>query len=183
MGKPSKPKVRVTFLELSPESESDEDDEDEDRLIQIFVIGCRKSGKSTFISRVLHNEFTLSYTPTRTIEIHTPTRVGNLLYEMWEVPPDIPLAKDIAPDAVLLLFDPNENSMNDITQIWETFVNNLHLVHPPHLWVVVQDMNTLSAIPNVAFCAQERIFKVNNCSLDGMLELIGDIVNTFTKSY
>ena len=58
--------MRKSFIEVDSES----DDEYKELSLRIYVIGKAKAGKTSFIKRMLYNEFSILYTPTRAVEIY-----------------------------------------------------------------------------------------------------------------
>lgn len=59
--------MRLTFIDY--EEEEEEEESDSFTCKNVFFIGFQKSGKTSIITRLAKNEFTLYYTPTRAIQI------------------------------------------------------------------------------------------------------------------
>ncbi len=78
--------MRKTFIDL----DSDSEDEYKEVFLRIYVVGSPKSGKTSFIHRLLYNRFSISYVPTRAVEIYnkkTFVRYGlKMTLEMIDVP-------------------------------------------------------------------------------------------------
>jgi len=69
----------------------DESDDEEDSYIMknVVVVGKKRCGKTSIITRLSRNNtFTLSYTPTKAIEIYEPVLIGKKYYRFYEIPYD-----------------------------------------------------------------------------------------------
>lgn len=68
----------------------DESDDEEDSYIMknVVVVGKKRSGKTSIITRLIRNTFTLCYTPTKAIEIYEPVLIGTKYYKFYEIPYD-----------------------------------------------------------------------------------------------
>lgn len=67
--------------------EEDSDEEEDDIHVKnVVVVGKKKSGKSSIITRLVRNSFTLCYTPTKSIEIYPPVLIGTKYYKFYEIP-------------------------------------------------------------------------------------------------
>ncbi len=158
--------MRRTFFELD-DSESSEEEED---LVRLFVLGPAKVGKSMFIHRLVHNHFSLYYTPTRALEIYKPVQIGTRRYQLWDVPENVDISDYLAPHAVVLMCT-DDFSLSKVKLIYEKAFKSMQ----PEVWVVVQNMGTLRKVLSVDICPKERVFTVNNCSTDGIGDLMYDI--------
>lgn len=58
--------MRKSFINL----DSDSEDEHKDVDVKVYVVGLKKVGKTSFIKRLLYNDFTVSYFPTKLVEIY-----------------------------------------------------------------------------------------------------------------
>lgn len=68
----------------------DESDDEEDSYIMknVVVVGKKRCGKTSIITRLSRNTFTLCYTPTKAIEIYEPVLIGKKYYRFYEIPYD-----------------------------------------------------------------------------------------------
>ena len=160
--------MRTPFFFIDDES----DEECQKKVAHVFVIGSKKVGKSTFIHRVTRNEFSLSYVPTKNLEVYEPVKIGLRYLKMYDIPENIVETIVAQPDAVILMCKDAE-SLSKLKPLYEK-LNNLS-----EIWVVMQNMGTaLPDIPNINICPRERVFTVNNCSTDGIGDLVYDILQT-----
>lgn len=95
--------MRKSFIYL----DSDSEEEHKDVNISIYVIGLKKAGKTSFIKRLLYNEFSLSYFPTRLIEIYRKKTFHiqglSLTLELVDIPDNFTLKKTKTND-ILVIF-------------------------------------------------------------------------------
>lgn len=95
--------MRKSFLQL----ESDSEEELKNVSINLYVIGKQKVGKTSFIKRLLYNEFSFSYVPTRAVEIYkekTFHTLGlNLTLQFFDIPHNFVL-KNTNPNDVMVVF-------------------------------------------------------------------------------
>lgn len=66
----------------------DESDEEEEEYVvkNVVVVGKQKCGKTSIITRLVRSNFTLCYTPTKSIEIYPPVKIGKNVYKFYEIP-------------------------------------------------------------------------------------------------
>ena len=160
--------MRTPFFFIDDES----DEECQKKVAHVFVIGSKKVGKSTFIHRVTRNEFSLSYVPTKNLEVYEPVKIGLRYLKMYDIPEDLIESTVAQPDAVILMCNDAE-SLSKLKRLYEK-LNKLS-----ETWVVIQNMGTaLPEISSINICHPERVFTVNNCSTDGIGDLVYDILQT-----
>jgi len=68
------------------EEESDDEEEPNSTVKNVIVIGKKRCGKTSIITRLVHSTFTLCYTPTKNIEIYPPVQIGKHCYKFYEIP-------------------------------------------------------------------------------------------------
>ena len=67
--------------------EEESDEEEEHYVVKnVVVIGKQKCGKTSIITRLVRSNFTLYYTPTKSIEISPPVKIGKNVYKFYEIP-------------------------------------------------------------------------------------------------
>ena len=67
--------------------EEESDEEEEHYVVKnVVVIGKQKCGKTSIITRLVRSNFTLYYTPTKSIEIYPPVKIGKNVYKFYEIP-------------------------------------------------------------------------------------------------
>lgn len=164
---------RKSFLDCSSD---EEDDVQIQPKYQIVVLGPRKVGKTSFIQRIQSDQFTLQYVPTRGIQIHTNISLGDLFVDMWEIPPDTidqyTHLSTLTADVIILMFNSDiEDSLHNGIQVWSSLYAKIYTNKNPEMWLV----HTGDAHPQTTVCHPNRIFKVNNMSKEGLLDLIYDI--------
>jgi len=168
-------------------------DEMEDFVLNICVLGSNKVGKSMFIERVLNNKFSLFYSPTVSIEIYDPVKVGRLKYRFIEIPETCRgvYTGGVAADAVMLMFDPSKRgSLDALKIIWSNFLDSVVSKEScPDVWVLINISSSLSpGFLSTAFlsassiCSPERVFKVNNCSAQGICDVMYGLETYYRKS-
>lgn len=152
--------------------DDDSDEECQKKVAHVFVIGSKKVGKSTFIHRVTRNEFSLYYVPTKNVEVYEPVKIGLRFFKMYDIPENLIESTVEQPDAVLLMCNDIE-SLSKLKTLYQK-LNKLS-----EIWVVIQNMGTaLPDISSIRICPQVRIFTVNNCSTDGIGDLLYDLFQT-----
>jgi GTPase SAR1 family protein len=171
--------MRTPFFNIEWDTDSDEEEEINAR--KIFVLGDKKVGKSMFINRLVHNSFTLTYIPTRAFEIHDPVEIAGKMYQLWEIPTDQLLihGKYVEPDIVILMFDPKRpETLKSLTSLWEKFIKMVHPLTASVMYVVAQIRtgDSVDLIPSI--CPRNKFFIVNNCSTEGIGNLMYNIHNT-----
>lgn len=175
-------RCRKTFLDSSSDEEDDED-EMPIRKNRICVIGPRKSGKTSLIKRIQSDYFSVQYTPTNFIEIHNNVKFGDITIDIWDVPPNICKFYNVSTlrsDVVLIMFDSDkDNSLEEAVHLWNTLHSKLYNIDTPELWFVHIGNKSVST----TYCHPDRIFKIDNMSKDGILDLIYDIRCKLLKKY
>ncbi len=94
--------MRKSFIDL----DSDSEEEHKDVSIRVYVFGERKAGKTSFIKRMLYNEFSLQYTPTRSVEIYNKkswNRRGlHLTLQFIDIPMGFTITRTNVDDIVII---------------------------------------------------------------------------------
>lgn len=163
--------MRKTFLDS--DSDYDSDDDKVPIKYKIIVIGDNKVGKTSLINRLQSNSFTIQYTKTKTIEIHDRILLGDILVDIWDVPPNICKYYNVSTlesDVILLMFDSNKTLLTGV-KLLTGLHNALYKDKLPELWFV----NRGSEKIETEHCHPDRIFNVDSMSRDGILDLIYDI--------
>ncbi len=131
----------------------DSDSDEEHGMVTVYVLGDRGVGKSSFIQRILHDTFSLYYTPTRSCEIHEPSVIGGKVYCFVEIPRGYIPRRKVHVDIVLLMHDPGRIETYDaLFDIWNTFVH--HVIPSMYTVYIVSQSGQTHA-------------EINNCSKDG----------------
>tara|TARA_Y100001936_G_C16023625_1_gene641054 strand:+ start:442 stop:966 length:525 start_codon:yes stop_codon:yes gene_type:complete len=173
--------MRKSYLDTS------EDESDEEECIKkykIIIIGDKKVGKTSFIKRLKSNEFSIQYTPTRTIEIYNDISLGDIKVDVWDVPPNVCMYYNVSTlqsDVIIMMFDSNKKeSLEKGIHLYNTLRHKLYKDTLPEMWFVYRGKAT-----NICteYCHPDRIFKIDNMSRDGILDLIYDIRCKLIRQY
>lgn len=159
--------MRKSYIEL----DSDEEIDSKPIHIKAYVIGDNKSGKTSFIKRVLFNTFTFYYTQTKSIEIYKKIyyKAYNLSHsyrpkisiEFWDIPPNYNINKMNINDILIIIFN---NKMPKLPNI------------PIRTWLLYREKKP----PNFS-CNNE--IKIDNLENTGIKTFIQSVLNEFTKEY
>ena len=106
---------------------SDDSDEDESphRNIstKILVLGDKGVGKTSFITRLTDNYFSIYYKPTKSIEIHREITIANMKLSLWDVPIHIKYhfkLQSLVAGVVLLFYDTTRpDTKNVALDLWD----------------------------------------------------------------
>lgn len=115
--------------------ESESDDDASVQVLQTFVIGHKRCGKSSLINRVRQNLFTLYYTPTKTVEIFEPVWISEKhQLQFVEIPHNYTFENNlsIVPHIIILFLPLN-------TQVWNNFVSNTRVLSTMEVVFVTQE--------------------------------------------
>lgn len=128
----SKYNKRISYLDLDKE---DHEINCTPIFINAYVIGNKKSGKTSFIKRVLFNQFTLYYTRTSNIEIYKKIKIKSKNFTNYYYP-DIFLQFWDIPENHIKSLETKKISSNDILIIVTN--NNLPILPniPFRTWVL-----------------------------------------------
>ena len=127
-------------------------------MCEVYVLGDTKVGKSSFIERVLHDTFSLYYTPTRSCEIHEPLDIVGKVYRFVEIPRGYVPRKQVHVDIVLLMHDPARVETYDaLFDIWDSFVHH-----------VIPSMYTVCIVSQ----SGQTHAEIDNCSKHGFAQLM-----------
>lgn len=166
--------TRKTFLDSS-DSDSESDEETINRKYRIVAIGSRKSGKTSLIQRIQSNYFSIQYNPTNFIEIHNNVKFGDIVVDIWDVPPNICKYYNVdtlKSDAILVMFDSDvDGSLNEAVGLWNILCEKLYKTETPEMWFVHRGEKPV----RTEYCHPDRVFQIDNLSKDGILDLIYDI--------
>lgn len=166
--------TRKTFLD---ETSSDEDSEEEQSIkkYKIIVIGDYKVGKSSFISRIRNNEFSILYKTTKAIEIFSNVKLGDIVVDIWDIPPHICKYYNIdslRSDVIVLMIDSNvKESIKNGFDIFKKIHNKLYNMVTPELWVAYRGKK----IDLIEECHPDRMFQIDSLTNEGFLDLVYDI--------
>ena len=132
--------MRKTFIDL----DSDSEDEYKEVFLRIYVVGSPKSGKTSFIHRLLYNRFSISYVPTRAVEIYnkkTFVRYGlKMTLEMIDVPDGF-LIKPKPNDIMVVVYNKIEcNIPNVPIRTWLLYRNKRLDICPTHKQLYIDNM-------------------------------------------
>ena len=102
--------MRQSYIEI----DSDEEIDLKPIHIKAYVIGEKKSGKTSFIKRVLFNTFTFYYTQTKSIEIYEKKHFNQsslshsyrprLSIEFWDIPPNYKINRIHTNDILVVIY-------------------------------------------------------------------------------
>lgn len=124
---------------------------------RICVAGCKSSGKTSLIRRLITNEFSLREKPTRFVEIyHTP------LFEIFEIPFS-EHAKPFICDFLILICSTQHDVVN-IARDWFGFHRQL--------FVAIHQTNRTFEHECPLLCPSEHIVYVNVMSGEGVQRLL-----------
>jgi hypothetical protein len=74
--------LRKTFIDL----DTDSDEDQPLTLVNVYVTGYSKTGKTSIVKRISMNVFNLVERPTKCIEIYNKIKRGNFVFKLWDVP-------------------------------------------------------------------------------------------------
>jgi len=171
---------RRSFLELDSSDEESEEELPDPPYYKLIVLGAEGIGKTSFIKRITRNTFTLTYTPTRNIEIYSNNTYNNMDFECWDIPYNICKYYNINcldSDAVILMFN-NQKTLVQVESLWKKLYKALYKERTPQMWVV----GKIHIDPSlVDICPPERLFFIDNMSREGIDELMNDIKFTLNS--
>lgn len=115
------------------EDDSDDEDEGDVHVKNVLVVGKKRSGKTSVITRLVRSSFTLCYTPTKSIEIYPPTLIGKQYYKFYEIPYSYTFDHRwyIAAHAVFIVEDID-------TEFWAQLMNTVDPKHPMEVYFITQ---------------------------------------------
>ena len=178
--------MRVSYLDL-PEDEEEIGETKEDiafkEKFKLIVIGDRKVGKTSLINRIHKNEFSILYQPTNHIQICSNVKVGDINMDIWDIPPNMCKYYKVTAlqsDAIILMFDSDrKETLTNGIDLWKRLYEKLYTKYTPELWFVYRGHE----IDPIEECHPDRLFKIDNMSRDGLLDLIFDIRCKLIKKY
>ncbi len=160
-------KMRKSYIEL----DSDEEIDSNPIHIKAYVIGANRSGKTSFIKRILFNTFTFYYTQTKSIEIYKkiiykPYSLSDsyrpkINIEFWDIPPNYKINKIHINDILIVVF---KDKMPQLPNI------------PIRTWLLYRDKK-----PNNFTCVNE--IKIDNLENTGIKTFVKSVLNEFTIKY
>ena len=112
--------MRKTYLS----DDSDEEESTQSNIsTKILVLGDKCVGKTSFITRLTDNYFSIYYSPTRNIEIHREITIANMKLSLWDVPIHIKYhfkLQSLVAGVVLLLYDTTRpDTKNVALGLWD----------------------------------------------------------------
>lgn len=168
--------MRVSYYDLSSDSE---DDDDPNLHTSVCVVGASKVGKTSFIQRLVYNEFTFFYRPTKTIEI-TTKKIGPRHYTFYDISSyNNPLPKHRYITADVIIFMYNLKRYQTIQQLPDIFDNVIEHINPN------SEFEAFFVNQQFSRCLENeetdcRTFNVNNCSNEGFRRLMYAIEQVLT---
>jgi GTPase SAR1 family protein len=165
--------MRKSFLSDSDDSDESDNEYDIKSKYKIIILGDSKCGKTSFITRLTKDYFTLFYTPTKAIEIYRDCQIGRLRCELWDIPPRVNYhfkLKSLGADGVILMFKANNmNSKDNVMKIWQKMYKQMPSL--PYVFLVaVTHARCKDRIPGVHY--------IDNMSTIGYNELLFHIQKT-----
>jgi len=150
--------MRNSFIDLDSESE----DEYKEVFLRAYVMGCHGVGKTSFIKRLLYNTFSITYYPTRAIEIYkkkTFFRLGiKLSIELVDVPQGF-LIKDVQPNDIMVII--HDEKEYDIPKI------------PIRTWLLYRKKH-------LNICPSYRKIRIENMENIGIDTFINSLIQEYT---
>jgi hypothetical protein len=173
--------MRKTYLDDSS-SDEDSDEEQPIKKYKIIVIGDYKVGKSSLISRIQNNEFSILYKSTKTIEIFSNVKMGDIVVDIWDIPPHMCKyynIESLRSDAIVLMVDTNvKDSIKNGFDIFKQIHNKLYNTSTPQLWLAYRGKR----IHEIEECHPDRMFQIDSLTNEGFLDLIYDIRSNLIRS-
>jgi GTPase SAR1 family protein len=153
--------MRQTVFEV--EEESDDEEEHHNIIKNVIVIGKKKSGKSSIILRLVRNYFSLSYTPTKSIEFSEPKVIGMQTYCFYEIPYlyDFQHNWYLRANVVFIIEEID-------TDFWVRFLSTVDPSYPMEVFFITQQNNL-----NVKY----RQYQVNALEFSGFSNLMYHVAN------
>ena len=113
--------------------ESDEDEEEHYVVKNVVVVGKQKCGKTSIITRLVRSNFTLCYTPTKSIEIYPPVKIGEKFYKFYEIPYSYDFQHKWFLEAHIVFI------VEDIdTEFWVNFLSTVNTKHYMEVFFLTQ---------------------------------------------
>ena len=158
--------MRQSYIEI----DSDEEIDLKPIHIKAYVIGEKKSGKTSFIKRVLFNTFTFYYTQTKSIEIYEKKHFNQsslshsyrprLSIEFWDIPPNYKINRIHTNDILVVIYKDKMPTLPNI---------------PVRTWLLYRDKKPKN------ICTRQ--IKIDNLENTGIKTFIQSVLNEFTKEY
>lgn len=132
--------MRKSFIEL----DSDSEEEYKEVFLRIYVVGSHKAGKTSFIHRLLYNKFSITYVPTRALEIYnkkTFVRYGlKMTLELIDVPDGFSI-KPKTNDIMVVVHHRSSYSIPDIPiRTWLLYRDKSLDICPSHKKIYIDNM-------------------------------------------
>lgn len=158
--------MRKSYIEIDSDEEIDLKPID----IKAYVIGDNRSGKTSFIKRILFNTFTFYYTETKAIEIYKKIHYKSynlsdscrpkISIQFWDIPPTHSIKPSSANDILVIIF---KNKMPKLPN------------KPMRTWLLYRDKE-----PD--FVCSRKI-KIDNLENSGIKTFIYSVLKEFTIKY
>lgn len=155
--------TRISYLDVSS------DEEEIPRSMRIFVIGESCTGKTSFIKRIVNNEFSLYYTQTKSVEIYDYIKIGDKYIQFVDININIikhapTIMTPTKNDAIILMITSRENLHKWWKEIFVLFACNV--------WIA-----STKPISCPDYIPVERFFIIDNMSKNNIYELLYDIIS------
>lgn len=146
------------------EEDSEEEKEIQNTAKNIIVVGKKKSGKTSIITRLVRNSFTLCYTPTKCIEISEPKVIGTHSYSFYEIPYlyDFQHKWYLKANVVFIVEEVD-------TEWWVQFMNTVDPTHALEVFFITQQKNLKE---------KYRQYKVDALEFSGFSNLMYHVANS-----
>jgi GTPase SAR1 family protein len=154
--------MRISYLDVSS------DEEEVPSRMRIFVMGESRTGKTSFIQRIINNEFSISYTHTKTVEIYDYIEIKDRYIQFIDINIDniknAPSLKSPTKNDALILMISGDSKLREW---WE----DVFIMFGCNVWVA-----TTTELTCPDYIPKERFFIIDNMSKTNIYELVYDIV-------
>ena len=168
--------MRVPYYDLSSDSE---DDDDPILHTSVCVIGAPKVGKTSFIKRLVHNEFSLFYSPTNTIEI-TTKRIGRRHYTFYDISSynnPLPKYRYITADVIIFMYNmKRDQTIHQLPDMFDKIIEHINPNSQFEAFFINQQFSRCLEDEKT----DSRTFNINNCSNEGFQRLMFAIEQVLT---
>ena len=148
--------MRIPIFDV--ESDSDDDEEEEPGPKNVFFLGPSKSGKSSIIRRLIKNEFSLYYSKTVSIQIHSMLGLN-----FYEIPSCYKFNHKFFVDAHVVCIVDHISPL-----FWDKFLSMVNVKHGMEVIFVTQNKNV---------SARHRLYVVDSLANTGFKALMREIIN------
>ena len=149
--------MRIPIFDV--ESDSDDDEEVKPEPKNVFFLGPSRSGKSSIIRRLIKNEFSLYYSKTVSIQIHSMLGLN-----FYEIPSCYKFNHKFFVDAHVVCIVDHVSPL-----FWDKFLSMVNVKHGMEVIFVTQNKNNVSA--------RHRLYVVDSLANTGFKTLMRKIIN------